>query len=112
MPRYPGFSVSTSINGDATLSLRGELDMATEQQLLSSLEAAVTAGAARVVFDLRELSFIDVAGVRALQAGQRRCAEEGRELYLAHCPDTVQRVFSLCGVEHEFERASAVPSTR
>jgi anti-anti-sigma factor len=104
MPRYPGFSVSTSINGDATLSLRGELDMATEGAVLSAMREALASDAPRVVFDLSELSFVDVVGVHALLAGRRRCIEAGREAYLAQCPDQAQRVFALCGVDHEFDR--------
>lgn len=44
----------------------GELDMSTVDQFASTLGEITTAGFDRVVLDLRELTFIDSSGLRAL----------------------------------------------
>jgi anti-anti-sigma factor len=60
------------------LVLRGEVDCSNSSSLTHSLEAAI-ARKSELRLDLRELSFIDVAGLRALgRAGERLEAAGGR----------------------------------
>jgi anti-sigma B factor antagonist len=54
-----------------------------------------------VVLDLRELTFLDTAGVHAIvDAGfDARC--DGRRLFLVGAPARVQRVFGLTATSHQ-----------
>jgi anti-sigma B factor antagonist len=53
------------IPGARAVQVRGELDLATEEQLTAVLDEAVAAGGP-VVLDMTSLRFIDSSGIRAL----------------------------------------------
>lgn len=62
----PEFSVSTRVQDKAAeVVVRGELDLATGPQLSDSVRR-LDGPYERIIFDLKDLSFIDVAGFRAL----------------------------------------------
>ncbi len=79
------------------LALSGELDLASAPALERQLQAAETSGLARVVVDLRELEFLDSAGLHVLLEAHRRWAESGLQLVLRPGPRSVQRMFELTG---------------
>ena len=79
------------------LSLTGELDMATAPELHQAVERAQDQGP--IVVDLRDLTFIDSTGIRALiqvyWAGQ-----DGRStVSFIRAQPHVQRVLQMAGVE-------------
>lgn len=78
--------------------LVGELDMAGTDALEKAVLAGLAEGVKRVVFDLRELTFIDSTGLRALVAVHDLCRERGREVALIPGRRAVQRVFDLTGL--------------
>jgi anti-anti-sigma factor len=75
------------------MTVAGELDLASAGRL--ELELAALSGPVTVV-DLREVAFIDVAGVRALLRAQRAAAEEGREVLIL-AGRRARRVLRLMG---------------
>jgi anti-sigma B factor antagonist len=93
----------------AIVQPRGELDLFTVQTLRSTVDAAIseTLGAvrddgmettARVVLDLRGLSFIDSTGLRLLVTLDQRAAREGFLLTLVAPAAPVDRTIRLCGL--------------
>jgi anti-anti-sigma factor len=96
----PGdFEVLTTTEGDtATLTLRGELDMATLPAVEESL-AALGNEPRRLVIDLRELRFLDSMGLELFLGLDGRLGEEGRELVLVRGPRAVHRLFSVMQLE-------------
>ncbi|HEY4450317.1 MAG TPA: STAS domain-containing protein [Solirubrobacteraceae bacterium] len=78
--------------------LVGELDMAGTDALEKAVLAGSTDGVTRVVFDLRELTFIDSTGLRALVGVHDLCRERGCEVALIPGRRAVQRVFDLTGL--------------
>jgi len=98
-PDPPRFSVDVTAGDDActTVSVAGELDLAT----VDEFSAAVLSGLARgpVLIDLREVTFMDSSGVRALNTALRESAERGRELRVSEGmhPSVVQ-VLELTGM--------------
>lgn len=97
MRDIPGdFAVVTEPGpGGATLTLTGELDMAT----LPQLEAAVAAlragnGLGRVIVDLRELRFLDSMGLEFLIK-----LDAETELILIRGPRPVHRLFDVMGMD-------------
>ena len=93
----------------AIVQPHGELDLFTVQTLRSTLDAVIseTLGAvrddgmettARVVLDLRGLSFIDSTGLRLLVTLDQRAAREGFLLTLVAPPEPVDRTIQLCGL--------------
>ena len=88
------------VDGHATISLSGELDISTAvelEHLLGQLEAAD--GPARIVIDLRGLRFMDSTGLRLLVTADLRLRRDGRELALVPGPEPVHRVFRLALLE-------------
>jgi anti-anti-sigma factor len=74
----------------------GELDIATAPQLERTLRE--TQQTARLVLlDLRELTFIDSAGVHAIVSASIDARQRGRRLVLLRGSPNVDRLFTLAG---------------
>jgi anti-anti-sigma factor len=84
------------------LRLAGELDLASAPRLEHQLEELLGDDIRRVTIDLRDLQFLDSAGLRALLVAHRRLTESGRELLLGPGPQAVQRLFELTGSDRIF----------
>ena len=91
------FSFETALTGaTATVTLRGELDLAATAQLEPELERLIAQpGVSEVALDLRELDFLDSSGLRAVLSAARLLRENDRGLVLVRGPSPVQRVFEL-----------------
>ncbi len=95
-PQCGALMISAAREQDGlTLSLRGELDLASAPGLEQQLRDAQTAAPRRVVVDLSRLDFIDAAGLHVLLDARARMLEAGRVLLLRRGPRAVQRVFEL-----------------
>jgi anti-sigma B factor antagonist len=97
---------------------RGELDVATVETLRTTLDAAIAATehGARLVLDLRGLSFIDSCGLHLLVALNERAGREGFQLTLIAPAAPTDRAIRLCGLyealpfaEHGSEALTDVP---
>lgn len=89
--------------GAAWVHVAGEVGIATSPQLLQALREAQR-DARLVVLDVREVTFIDSAGVHAILAAAATARREGQRLMLVRGPAHVARVLALT-------RASAQIST-
>jgi anti-anti-sigma factor len=103
------FSVTRRHAGEAVVVVPvGEIDMATIDAVQAQIDAA--AGEARlVVLDLREVTFIDSAGVRLVLQGTRELAATGRELAVVQGPAAVRRVFELVGLDGRVRIVDSAP---
>ncbi len=107
---------------------RGELDLATVETLRSTLDAAIaetlSAAAldgiehgARLVLDLRRLSFIESTGLHLLVALDQRAQRDGFQLTLLAPAAPIDRAIQICGLDQilpfaapgESEELSDVP---
>ena len=82
------------------LKVVGELDLGTVDTLRSEHERMLARAFAHVVIDLRELEFIDAAGLRLLLALTAEARRDGWCLSLIQGPHAVRRVFDLTGTLH------------
>ena len=83
------------------LGLAGELDLLGAPLLEEQIAKAEAETAGLVVLDLRELQFVDSAGLRVILAAHERARREGREFALTQGSEQVQRLFTIAGVsEH------------
>jgi anti-anti-sigma factor len=99
-------TVHTALSGDTHLiALRGELDLANAETARAELRTALDAGDAPVLVDLRELEFIDSAGIALLVGALHRDAEASRLRFLRSEAPAVSRVLRLTGVEQMLPRA-------
>ena len=98
-PDPPIFSLDVTAGDDAwtTVSVAGELDLATADEFSRAVRSGLARGA--VVIDLRELTFMDSSGVRALNTALRESAEHGRELRVCEgMQPSVVQVLELTGM--------------
>ncbi len=95
----PLFSLAATADGDGrtTVSAAGELDLAAAEPFATAVRDALAAGA--VVIDLSQVTFMDSAGVRALNTALRESAQHGRELRVgAQLQPAVVQVLELTGM--------------
>ena len=88
---------------------RGELDLATVETLRSTLDAAIVEALsaaldgmenrARLVLDLRGLTFIDSTGLHLLIALDQRAQRDGFQLTLLAPAAPIDRAIQLCGLD-------------
>ena len=84
----------------AWVHVAGELDFATSPQL----ERALAASSARlVVLDMRDVGFMDCAGVDTIVAASERAREDGRRLILLRGAPNVDCVFAYTGTSDDIE---------
>jgi anti-sigma B factor antagonist len=84
--------------GRLTIELEGEVDLASAQLLADVLTAIDATALETVVVDLRELTFIDSTGLRAILAGKNHCTEQDTDFLLVPGPPQVQRLFAVVGL--------------
>jgi anti-sigma B factor antagonist len=85
--------VVTTGPGGALVVPQGELDLAAAPQL----EAALSAQTGPVVLDLRELTFVDAAGLRVLVEAEAHSRQDGMNLRFI-AGEAVRRLFELAAV--------------
>ncbi|GAA2623260.1 hypothetical protein GCM10010399_63140 [Dactylosporangium fulvum] len=83
--------------GRVVVTLAGECDLASREQLTAVLMSAVHT-APVVVVDADELEFLDSSGVHGLVTAHRAAQEEGRRLYLVNAGGVVAHVLQVTGV--------------
>lgn len=83
------------------LGLHGELDLLGAPMLEEEIAKAEADKPVTMVLDLRDLQFVDSAGLRVILAAHERSRREGKEFALTHGSEQVQRLFTIAGVsEH------------
>ena len=100
------FSVSRRRAGDAiVIAPAGEIDLATVGVLETEIQAAVTA-TDTLVLDLRDVTFIDSAGLRLVLQTSRAF----QRFSVVRGPREVQRVFDLVGLDDRLTMLDEPPA--
>jgi anti-anti-sigma factor len=84
-------------DGEVTVALAGEADLATIGQFRDALFDAVAERPARVVVDLGGLIFIDSMSISAMIAARRAALAHGTEFVVTHPRGQVLKVFKVAG---------------
>lgn len=82
-----------------SITVEGEIDLATADELSTALDEALSNGTEHVVVDLNHSPFMDSTGLKTLVMAQRRMAEDDRELVLAVKGGPISRLIDVSGVE-------------
>jgi anti-anti-sigma factor len=105
-----GLVLKTSLVGeDTVIHATGELDFATRDELVEMLATIEELGTHGIILDLRELSFIDSAGLHVLIAAHKRAIAGGWRFQIACGPGGVWRAFALSGLTTELQFISRIP---
>ncbi|OUC82056.1 STAS domain-containing protein [Streptomyces swartbergensis] len=98
-PRPVGLSVvPTATDGIRVLTLAGEIDHHTGDQLRQALDISPTARP-RIVVDMRQITFMDSTGINILIAAHQAVTEAGGWLRLAGPAGAVMRILQIVGVD-------------
>jgi anti-anti-sigma factor len=97
-PELPSFRLTTDRSGGrCVIAAHGELDMASAPELTATVRSELAA--MPVLLDLRELSFMDSSGVRALDGLVREAAKEGWTFTISPAlQDQVRQVLGMTGM--------------
>jgi anti-sigma B factor antagonist len=86
------------VAGTTTVTLRGEVDVLTVDQVRVALEEALAARPQAIVVDLSGLDFIDSTGLGALIFGFQRARDAGIGFRLARPSRSVHQILALSGL--------------
>lgn len=86
----------------AFVRFAGDVDLSTAGRFRAEADAVDLDGMTRVVLDLEDVGFLDLAGIRAIFGVRERCEECGVELtVIAPCGSEPRRVLALTGADEE-----------
>jgi anti-anti-sigma factor len=105
------FRIEASRQGEArVLRLVGELDLSGVDLFERTLEGELDGEDGIVALDLRDLTFMDSSGLRALVMADRRVKNVGRSLVVVRPSGSVERVMALTDVSARLELVDEVPT--
>jgi anti-anti-sigma factor len=90
------------------LQLAGEFDICSTGRVQAALDGALRAVTRRVVFDLREVTFLDMAGLMTIIRANERSRTELFDLQVVPPAGLARRVFTLTRVGNELTMLDAV----
>ena len=98
-PRPGSLSISSvSTNGTVSISLEGELDLASARKMEERLQAVDGEGPSRVIVDLGKLAFIDSTGLSLLLSVNEMSRDRGFALSIVSTEDDPPgKIFRLTG---------------
>ena len=89
-------------NGEATVQVRGELDIATADQAYAYLRDVVDNQDGTVIMNLAELTFCDAAGLGVLAKVAGHARRAGRSLRLTAARPSLLRIMHITGMDEAF----------
>jgi anti-sigma B factor antagonist len=85
----------TQANGVAVVAPRGDLDMATVDEVRRTLAGLIGGGQSRVLMDLGGVGYIDSSGMGAMVAAMKLARAAGGDVRLCALQDDVRGIFEL-----------------
>lgn len=86
-------------HGRSTVTVAGEIDIATEPELRDVLAAMTAESPGDVGLDCAELEFLDSSGLRVLAHAARQLNADGRRLILINLAEPFRRLLEITGVD-------------
>jgi anti-sigma B factor antagonist len=102
MTQTVSFSSNTINERTQVLTLNGECDLPTAVEAEQRISAALDAGRTEIIFDLRGVSSLGMAGLSVLFRGQIRAKERSGRLVLIRPNDYVWALFESSGLDQAF----------
>jgi anti-anti-sigma factor len=88
-------------DGDAVLTLEGELDLSSAPALSRELDALEAAHTNRILIDLTDLTFMDSSGLTMVIKANQSAKRNGHHLSFRNASPQVRQLFELTGVLEE-----------
>lgn len=100
-------ALRVEVVGDAArrgLALHGEMDMSTYGAFDRALEQVCAEGAQEVVIGLKDVTFVDTTGIRALLVGRDYCHEHNCSYFIElRVPAPLKRMLTLMELWEQFQ---------
>jgi anti-sigma B factor antagonist len=90
------------VGATVLVTLRGELDAATEHLLVDLVDGQVDETCEDLIVSCRELTFVDSSGLRALLAVRGGCAGADTRFHLVHTSPQLERLLEITGLARGF----------
>ena len=74
---------------------RGECDLITSRKLQKAVDSLIGTGHYKIVFDLRDVTYIDSSGFRVLLEARNKVVQKAGNIALVSLTAPVERVFNL-----------------
>jgi anti-sigma B factor antagonist len=107
----PPLDLNATAHGEVTVvEMAGSIDSLTAEDLMEALQQQIREGRIRLVGDMRGVSYISSAGLRALLSATKESRNRGGDLRLAGVTDHVHKVLDLSGftsILHVYPDAAA-----
>jgi anti-sigma B factor antagonist len=99
------FKLATADLGDGifSVSVAGEVDLATAPELKEALGDVVSSGASGVLVDLSNATFIDSTTLGVLMGAVRRLRPTGGELVIACDDANIRKIFEITLLDRVFK---------
>ena len=105
-PKPAPLELSTSDeNGDVVLTIKGEVDVTTTDQLRERIRDAFDTGNRRLVVDMSAVDFIDSTGLGVLVGALRYYKEQDGDVLLRSPSAIANRVLTVSGLSAAFGQA-------
>lgn len=99
-PFAPPFGLRTTTRGTrTTVTVSGEVDLATAGRLEREMAQAIAAGAGTLALDLSQVGFMSSSGLHVLISADNALRARGGRLLIVSAPAVVQRLFRLTGLD-------------
>jgi anti-anti-sigma factor len=92
--------------GAMCVHVTGEFDMFRAYDLDQELRRIEDLGVTALVVDLRDVSFVDSAGLARILAARRRATKSGRRFAVVRGCRAIERLFALTAADHTLEMVS------
>lgn len=92
----------------AVVTVTGEIDLRTADQLKIGLLGVVDSGFGRIIVDFEGVRFCDATGLGALVAAHNRLVAAGGGLHLARVRPAQRRLFHITGLDRLFTMHESV----
>jgi anti-sigma B factor antagonist len=100
--RARGLHVDVRPGDQPVVEVRGEIDLYSGAELRDELLRVLRRQGPRLFLDLREVTFMDAAGIEVLLATRRRAQLEGGWVRVVRASPCVRRLMMLAGLQREF----------
>jgi len=102
-PSYTPFALSLVPDRDeVSVVVAGELDLASRGEVERAVTELTATGFDQIVLDLRDVEFIDAAGLRTLLGLRNDAQRNGHRLTFVAPKDGARRIFQLTGTRGLF----------
>jgi anti-sigma B factor antagonist len=90
------------------IEARGECDLVTSRKLKDTVDSLISTGRCKLIFDFRDMTYIDSSGFRVLLDARNKTVEKHGNIALVSLTAPVERVFDLLRLGELIIRADTV----